>query len=65
MSDCNQRYFALLDRQEQQIIRLEQNDVVQESFHGVRPSINGFYAIKVEPPLLPEPIQRAAMVAVV
>ncbi|CEG59123.1 LegC2/C7 family Dot/Icm T4SS effector [Legionella fallonii] len=70
LEESNQRYRKLLDRQEQQIIRLEQmnvyqSDEVQESFDGVRPSINGFYAIKKEPPFLPEPIHGAAIFAVV
>ncbi len=69
LEESNQRYRKLLDRQEQQIIRLEQinvyqSDEVQESFDGVMPSINGFYAIKKEPPFLPEPIHRAAIIAV-
>ncbi|HHS8323245.1 TPA: LegC2/C7 family Dot/Icm T4SS effector, partial [Legionella anisa] len=69
LEESNQRYRKLLDRQEQQIIRLEQIDVVQpeevqESFDGVKPSINGFYAIKKEPPFLPESTLGAAMIAV-
>lgn len=69
LEESNQRYRKLLDRQEQQIIRLEQIDVVQpeevqESFDGVKPSINGFYAIKKEPPFLPEPAHGVAMIAV-
>ncbi|HBD7253170.1 TPA: hypothetical protein KKX04_002708 [Legionella pneumophila] len=69
LAESNQRYRKLLDRQEQQIIRLEQIDVVQpdevqESFDGVKPSINGFYAIKKEPPFLPEPYLGATMMAV-
>lgn len=70
LEESNQRYRKLLDRQEQQIIRLEQMDVVQpdeaqESFDGVKPSINGFYAIKKEPPFLSEPTHGATMIAVV
>ena len=69
LEESNQRYRKLLDRQEQQIIRLEQIDVVQpeevqESFHGVKPSINGFYAIKKEPQFFPEPAHGVAMIAV-
>ncbi|MHA3124352.1 LegC2/C7 family Dot/Icm T4SS effector (plasmid) [Legionella pneumophila] len=70
LEESNQRYRKLLDRQEQQIIRLEQIDVVQpeevqESFDGVKPSINGFYAIKKEPPFLHTSTHRTPMVAVV
>ncbi|HHY0630073.1 TPA: LegC2/C7 family Dot/Icm T4SS effector [Legionella pneumophila] len=70
LEESNQRYRKLLDRQEQQIIRLEQIDMVQpeevqESFDGVKPSINGFYAIKKEPPFLPASTHRTPMVAVV
>ncbi|WP_133137685.1 LegC2/C7 family Dot/Icm T4SS effector [Legionella rowbothamii] len=69
LEESNQRYRKLLDRQEQQIIRLEQIDVVQpeevqESFDGVKPSINGFYAIKKEPPFFPEPNLGATLMAV-
>ena len=69
LEESNQRYRKLLDRQEQQIIRLEQIDVVQpdevqESFDGVKPSITGFYAIKKEPPFFPESTPGAAMIAV-
>ena len=69
LEESNQRYRKLLDRQEQQIIRLEQMDVyqpeeVQESFDGVKPSINGFYAIKKDSPFLPELNHGAAMIAV-
>lgn len=69
LEESNQRYRKLLDRQEQQIIRLEQMDVVQpdevqESFDGVKPSINGFYAIKKEPPFLPKPTLGATLIAV-
>ena len=70
LEESNQRYRKLLDRQEQQIIRLEQIDVdqpeeVQESFDGVKPSVNGFYAIKKEPPFFPASTHRTPMVAVV
>ncbi|MDW9186015.1 hypothetical protein SFA24_13670 [Legionella pneumophila] len=70
LEESNQRYRKLLDRQEQQIIRLEQIDVdqpeeVQESFDGVKPSVNGFYAIKKEPPFFPASTHRTQMVAVV
>ncbi|CZP11426.1 ATPase involved in DNA repair [Legionella pneumophila] len=70
LEESNQRYRKLLDRQEQQIIRLEQIDVdqpeeMQESFDGVKPSINGFYAIKKEPPFFPASTHRTPMVAVV
>ncbi len=70
LEESNQRYRKLLDRQEQQIIRLEQIDVVQpeevqESFDGVKPSINGFYAIKNEPSFFSAPTHRTPMVAVV
>ncbi|HHF7380179.1 TPA: LegC2/C7 family Dot/Icm T4SS effector [Legionella anisa] len=70
LEESNQRYRKLLDRQEQQIIRLEQIDMVQpeevqESFDGVKPSINGFYAIKKESPFLPASTHRTPMVAVV
>ncbi|KTD82558.1 LegC2/C7 family Dot/Icm T4SS effector [Legionella waltersii] len=70
LEESNQRYRRLLDRQEQQIIRLEQidaeqSDEVQDSFDGVKPSINGFYAIKKEPPFLSVPTHGTAMVAVV
>ncbi|KTD71610.1 inclusion membrane protein A [Legionella steelei] len=70
LEESNQRYRKLLDRQEQQIIRLEQIDMVQpeevqESFDGVKPSINGFYAIKKEPPFFPASTHRTPMVAVV
>lgn len=69
LEESNQRYRKLLDRQEQQIIRLEQIDVVQpdevqESFDGVKPSINGFYAIKKELPFLPESTLGATLMAV-
>lgn len=69
LEESNQRYRKLLDRQEQQIIRLEQIDVVQpeevqESFDGVKPSINGFYAIKKEPSFLPKPTLGATLIAV-
>ncbi|CEG59202.1 LegC2/C7 family Dot/Icm T4SS effector [Legionella fallonii] len=69
LEESNQRYRKLLDRQEQQIIRLEQIDVVQpdevqESFDGVKPSINGFYAIKKEPPFFHEPNLGATLIAV-
>jgi chromosome segregation ATPase len=65
----NQRYRTILDRQEQQIIRLEQMEVdkpdeAQESFDGVKPSINGFYAIKKESPFLAVPTHGAAMITV-
>lgn len=70
LEESNQRYRKLLDRQEQQIIRLEQIDVVQpeevqESCEGVKPSINGFYAIKNEPSFFSSPTHRTPMVAVV
>lgn len=70
LEESNQRYRKLLDRQEQQIIRLEQIDVVQpeevqESFYGVKPSVNGFYAIKKEPPFFPASTHRTPMVSVV
>ena len=70
LEESNQRYRKLLDRQEQQIIRLEQIDVVQpeevqESFDGVKPSVNGFYAIKKEPPFFPASTHRSPMVSVV
>lgn len=70
LEECNQRYYALLDKQEQQIIRLEHIDVVQpeaaqKSFCGVKPSVNGFYAIKVERPFLVESTHGAEMIAVV
>ncbi|HGT2644477.1 hypothetical protein DIZ47_09390 [Legionella taurinensis] len=70
LEESNQRYRKLLDRQEQQIIRLEQIDMVQpeevqESFDGVKPSINGFYAIKKEPLFFPASTHRTPMVAVV
>ncbi|HEO1390693.1 TPA: hypothetical protein VAH75_002932 [Legionella pneumophila] len=70
LEESNQRYRKLLDRQEQQIIRLEQIDVVQpeevqESFDGVKPSVNGFYAIKKESPFFPASTHRTPMVAVV
>ncbi|HFC9171008.1 MULTISPECIES: hypothetical protein [Legionellaceae] len=42
-----------------------QSDEVQDSFDGVKPSINGFYAIKKEPPFLSVPTHGVAMVAVV
>ncbi len=69
LEESNQRYRKLLDRQEQQIIRLEQIDMVQpdevqESFDGVKPSINGFYAIKKEPPFFHEPNLGATLIAV-
>ncbi|HHX8417276.1 TPA: LegC2/C7 family Dot/Icm T4SS effector [Legionella pneumophila] len=70
LEESNQRYRKLLDRQEQQIIRLEQIDVdqpeeMQESFDGVKPSVKGFYAIKKEPPFFPASTHRTPMVAVV
>ncbi|HIF0302623.1 TPA: hypothetical protein ACXYLJ_002929 [Legionella pneumophila] len=70
LEESNQRYRKLLDRQEQQIIRLEQIDVdqpeeVQELFDDVKPSVNGFYAIKKEPPFFPASTHRTPMVAVV
>ena len=70
LEESNQRYRKLLDRQEQQIIRLEQIDVVQpeevqESFDGVKPSINGFYAIKNEDSFFPASNHMTPMVAVV
>ncbi|MCZ4798211.1 hypothetical protein [Legionella pneumophila] len=70
LEESNQRYRRLLDRQEQQIIRLEQMDLVQSDevedvFDGVKPSINGFYAVKKEPSFLPVPTHEAVMVAVV
>lgn len=75
LEESNQRYRELLDRQEQQIIRLEQIDVdysdeidveysdeLEESFEGVsKPSINGFYAVKKERPLGAVPTQGAAI----
>jgi hypothetical protein len=69
LEQSNQRYRTILDRQEQQIIRLEQIDVdqpdeVQESFDGIKPSINGFYAIQKEPPFLAVTTHGAAMIAV-
>ncbi|AGH55399.1 LegC2/C7 family Dot/Icm T4SS effector [Legionella pneumophila] len=70
LGESNQRYRKLLDRQEQQIIRLEQIDLVQseekqESFEGVKPSINGLYAIKKETPFFPASTHKTSMVAVV
>ncbi|MFO8785463.1 hypothetical protein SDB96_15520 [Legionella pneumophila serogroup 1] len=70
LEESNQRYRRLLDRQEQQIIRLEQMDMyqsdeVQDSFDGVKPSINGFYAIKKEPPFFTVPTHGVSMAAVV
>ncbi|MCZ4786701.1 hypothetical protein O6D23_02890 [Legionella pneumophila] len=70
LEQSNQRYRKLLDRQEQQIIRLEQIDVYQpdekqELYNDVKPSINGFYAVKKEPPFFAVPTQGAAMIAVV
>lgn len=72
LEQSNQRYRQLLDRQEQQIIRLEQIDVdvyqpdeKQELSNGVKPSINGFYAVKKEAPFFAVPTHGAAMIAVV
>ena len=70
LEQSNQRYRTLLDRQEQQIIRLEQLDAeqsneVQEFSNEVKPSLNGFYAIKKEPPFFPASTHRTQMVAVV
>lgn len=72
LEQSNQRYRKLLDRQEQQIIRLEQIDLyqpdeVQELYNDVKPSINrnGFYAVKKEPPFFAVPTQGATMIAVV
>ena len=70
LEESNQRYRKLLDRQEQQIIRLEQIDVyqseeTQESFDGVKPSIKGFYAIKKEAPFLAVSTHGAQMTAVI
>ncbi|HAT9712930.1 TPA: hypothetical protein JBD70_15345 [Legionella pneumophila subsp. pneumophila] len=70
LGESNQRYRKLLDRQEQQIIRLEQLDAeqsneVQELSNEVKPSINGFYAIKKEPPFLAVSTYGTPMVAVV
>ncbi|HHM2297796.1 TPA: LegC2/C7 family Dot/Icm T4SS effector [Legionella anisa] len=69
LEQSNQRYRRLLDRQEQQIIRLEQIDVEQsfevlDSFDGVKPSINGIYALKKEAPLLVQPTYEASMIVV-
>lgn len=67
----NQRYSDLINKQTQQTIQLEQiietyqSNQVPESNNGIKPSINGFYAIKKEPPFLTEPTHGAAMVAVV
>ena len=68
LEQSNQRYRKLLDRQEQQIIRLEQIDAeqsndVQDLIDRVKPSINGFYSIKKEPPFLAAYIHDATMVA--
>ncbi|HAU0134577.1 TPA: hypothetical protein JBF03_10405 [Legionella pneumophila] len=79
LEESNQRYRELLDRQEQQVIRLEQieveysdeidveySDELEESFVGVgKASINGFYAVKKERPLGAVPTQGAVMMAVV
>lgn len=70
LEESNQRYRKLLDRQEQQIIRLEQIDVyqfkeTQESFDGIKPSINGFYAIKKEAPFLAVSTHGAQMTVVI
>ncbi|HGF0779048.1 TPA: LegC2/C7 family Dot/Icm T4SS effector, partial [Legionella pneumophila] len=79
LEESNQRYRKLLDRQEQQVIRLEQIDVeysdeidveysdeLEESFDVVgKPSINGFYAVKKERAFGAVPTQGAAMIAVV
>ncbi|HGC5940504.1 TPA: LegC2/C7 family Dot/Icm T4SS effector [Legionella pneumophila] len=70
LEQSKQRYRKLLDRQEQQIIRLEQLDAeqsneVQELSNVVKPSINGFYAIKKEPPFLAVSTYGTPMVAVV
>ncbi len=70
LEQSNQRYRKLLDRQEQQIIRLEQMDVEQSNevsdlSNGVKPSINGFYAIKKEPSFLTVSTHGISMVAVV
>ncbi|MBL7478505.1 LegC2/C7 family Dot/Icm T4SS effector [Legionella bononiensis] len=70
LEQSNQRYRTLLDRQEQQIIRLEQLDAeqsneVQEFSNEVKPSINGFYAIKKEPPFLAVSTYGTPMVAAV
>jgi uncharacterized coiled-coil protein SlyX len=69
LEESNKRYRELLDRQELQIIRMEQMDAEQpeaalNSCNGVRPSINGFYAIKKEPPFFAVPNPGASPIAV-
>lgn len=69
LEESNKRYRELLDRQELQIIRMEQMDAeqpvaVQDLNDRVKPSINGFYAIKNEPPFFAVLTHGASPIAV-